>query len=139
MTFMLKPDVLHLGEGLLINASFALAKALASAKAASPWRTRGFLNSLSLALPRQTSASRHAFISCSFCPLLCLLYFPFLQNISKWGIRVIFKNIGVNLALGLHKYMKNHTTNANKIHTYHSPAWNSTSLCFLSAISSMQF
>ena len=41
-----------------------------------------------------------------------------MQNTSEWGIRAFLRDISVNITLKLHKTYKNHTKNANKIHTY---------------------
>ena len=56
-----------------------------------------------------------------FLPSLCLIFLLIQQNISKWRIRAFLYDIGANLAFMLHKTHENHTTNANKIHTYQIP------------------
>ena len=126
---LLKPNVLHLGEGsfalvkgtclILAYWSFAEVKvSWAWAKVMFAWANprvvllASFLHlsegclllgkppRLSEVVPSSTTSTFS-----SFSPFFAYFYFLFLQNISKWGISVIFRNIGVNLAFRLQKYM----------------------------------
>ena len=51
---------------------------------------------------------------------LCSVLAQKLQNTIKRGIRPFFSNNSVNLALKVYKTCEKHTTNVNKIHTYHT-------------------
>ena len=110
--------LLHLGEPeshLLMHSSFTVAKDnFVTAKGIlAATNTRPLLCSLGLRSGEASFAlvsellQLNNFLCTLFLPSLCLIFLLILQNISKWGISVIFKNTGVNLAFRLQKYMQN--------------------------------
>ena len=58
-------------------------------------------------LTTANQCSNNKFFLLSFLPFPCLISLLILQNVRKWGISAIFRNIGVNLAFRLHKHMEN--------------------------------
>ena len=98
----------HLGEGFFVKANLRLLLLQTWASLRRSLLLAVAKPSLHLvASPQRTSASNSRFFFLNFLPFPCLLFLLILQNISKWGISVIFRNIGVNLAFRLHKHLEN--------------------------------